>query len=587
MPRFADSIAHVLVSCCVALLCAASFGCNGAIGGLEPGPFAPGPGLEPGTPETPALPEPILCESDVTRVSTEALRRLSVREYTQVLAQMLPREAIDAAQGDLVALPADNTEPGEFDRELHSTLSDPLFDAAERMASVLVTSTDWLESMDAACIAEGLAEDDASETCVEAFFADLAELLWRRPVTEDELALYVELYAADSEGYDSQAQRVANVVAALLSDPEFMLVIPTVDAEQNLSPHSVATRLALQLTGSAPDAALRDAADDGSLLEEDTRLIHAERLARSAAGRTHLRSLFAGWLDLEAAVDISAPAGIYGYDPDGLWEELRNEALDVVEYVVFEEEGSYQDLLETDLEAASTARLADLMEQDEASATPQASRTGRVGLLARPALMATPNEIASPILRGVRFLERILCRHLAAPPAEADAIADMLLSEIDLSESTSRERTAHATSPAACAGCHNAINPLGYLFSAFGPVGQPWTEGEITLNEDSSPSGRKEVDDTVERFVLDGEELSLSGTAGIAEALSASEEAQLCAGLQLFRITHLRDPEPSDACHLGDITQGVRNNESILNILVRQAALESIQLSDGTGRSAR
>lgn len=575
-----------LASCTMLLSAALLSGCKGEISALDPDSQLPElpRGEEPSNSE---LPEAALCPEDITRLSTERVRRLSVLEYTRMLAQVLPAEAIAAARGELVALPADSTEPGEFDGELHSTLSDPLFDAAERMANVLVTSQGWLESLEAGCLADGLPSESASDACVEGFFADFAELLWRRPIDDAELSLYLDLYGSDSESYESQSERVANVLAALLTDPEFMMVIPNVDADNVLDAHSLATRIALRLTGSAPDEELRAAADDGSLLRVEVRLAQAERLARTNAGRTHLRSLFEGWLDLEASVDISAPAGIYGYDPDGLWEELRDEALDVVEYVVFEEEGSYQDLLETDLEAASTARLADLMNQEQASDTPQVSRTGRVGLLARPALMATPNEIASPILRGVRFLERILCRHIDAPPAEADEIADMLLSEIDLSASTSRERAAHATSPAACAGCHNSINPLGYLFSGFGPVGQPWTEGEITLHEDSTPSGRKEVDDAVERFVLDDEELSLRGTAGIAEALSSSEEAHRCAGVQLFRITHLRHPAEADACHLGELTQGVRDNEPILNILIRQAALESIQLTDDTGRSAR
>lgn len=101
-------------------------------------------------------------------------------------------------------------------------------------------------------------------------------------------------------------------------------------------------------------------------------------------------------------------------------------------------------------------------------------RGGRYGgLLGQSAiLMATANGVdTQPVIRGVWVLENILGMPPPEPPQNIPA-----LTPDTRGATTPRELLAAHTSDAACAGCHQRIDPIGFVLENYDPVGRWRTE---------------------------------------------------------------------------------------------------------------
>lgn len=105
----------------------------------------------------------------------------------------------------------------------------------------------------------------------------------------------------------------------------------------------------------------------------------------------------------------------------------------------------------------------------------------RGGVLTQPSVMtATANGVdTSPIVRGVWLLENILGTPPSPPPPDVEPLPPDLRGTLTLREQLERHRTQET-----CASCHRKIDPLGFAFENFNPIGQ-WrdrykgTPGEI------------------------------------------------------------------------------------------------------------
>ncbi|MEO0814892.1 MAG: DUF1588 domain-containing protein, partial [Myxococcota bacterium] len=372
------------------------------------------------------------------------------------MASTFPPDALESASSLLSTIPPDTTvhSPGEFE----PILTQQFVEDIERVAGVVAGAAVTLEAnrqwFGFPCLEDAL----PTEGCVSDVLTSVGTSLFRRPLSGDELSVYETLYWNPNSRIDAESDRFASTFAAMITDPAHLFVLTPVDSERQLSTATIASRIALLTTGGAPDDALREIANGEGLLALSTRQDEARRLLNTDAGRAHVRRVFQRWLHLDQPVDVSAAARVSEISADGLWNELVTEALDVVEFEVFDQGASYQELMSTRLEAPSTERLANLLDQPQTSNTPIESVSGRVGLLARPALLASKSELSSPILRGLFVLERVMCQTVPAPPADADDIAADALDEIELSTLTSRQRAELATDAPQCAACHDQIN---------------------------------------------------------------------------------------------------------------------------------
>ncbi|MDQ3034547.1 MAG: DUF1588 domain-containing protein [Myxococcota bacterium] len=549
--------------------------CTGTIGDAAAGP-RDGP-THPD--ELPLGPGAVTCEDADAATADGSLRRLSRHELTQTLRALFPADVIAEASVWIDSVPLDPTRhsPAEFEAATTQAHVDAIFEVTSRVAELVSRDDAALGAIAPPCMLEA----SPTSECVLGFVASFGRRVLKRPLRDEEIAAYVSTFGADDEGIVDARDRVEVLLTAMLNDPE--LTHRVIDREGagervRMSAYSVAARLSYAVTGAPPDEALLESAESEAIFEESERELHARRLLESPEGRAHVRQLFDRWLGLYGKHSPESAASLAGMPVDGLFGELRGEALDFVEHVVFEERGTFGDLMTSDVEVPSTERLAAILGEAAGSA-PVASGGRRAGLLSRPAVLISDNARTSPILRGVFVLERFLCRTIPSPPPNADDVAMETLMTIDPDRSTSRVRAATMTGSPSCQSCHAVINAPGFALTGFGPLGEEWDEevvfaspGEVltTLPIDG--------DDRVEGFVVDGVPHTLEGALGLATVIAESEEGQSCAARQIVRATHLRDVTRADACLVHDVQRAIEDGVPILDVLVQSAARESIHV---------
>ena len=416
---------------------------------------------------------------------------------------------------------------------------------------------------------------DAPDTaCVESMVRDLGARLIRRPLTEGEVMMHAAEYEQEVA---VGRERVSMVLASLLTSPE--LLFHVVDAREQMSAHEVAARISYGVAGTTPDAELQASADADELQDVNAREVHARRMIESPEGRRHVRELFRRWLGLHGRRSPESAATLAQVPVDGLYDELVDEALDFVEHVVFEERGTFHDLMTSSLEFPSTDRLAAILGEERSDeAVP--STKHRAGLLTRPAVLISDNARTSPIIRGVFIWERFLCADFPAPPSNADDIADENLTTIDPDFSTSRTRASTMTGTRQCQSCHTAINAPGFALARFGPLGEEW-DAEVVYDAPGDVLAELALDgDDEVSMEVDGSLTDLVGANELGELIAGSDEGRSCAALQVFRATHLREATLDDACHLQAITESFDSNTPIVDILVLNVARETTALGD-------
>ena len=338
-------------------------------------------------------------------------------------------------------------------------------------------SCDWSLTRDLSLSPEQAADWD---TRVLAHLDAFAERAWRGPLTSEERerlhGIYRAAVAAGDEtsagGLREQAAREALV--AVLAAPRFLFRVEGEhDAEQPVSPWELASRLSYFLWSSLPDEPLRQAAADGSLAQPERLAAEVRRMLADPRSEALAREFAARWLRFRGFAE-RAPVD------RGKFPEFTPE-------------------LQADMEAEATAFLADMIRRDRPLrelfgaghtflnerlaahyripdvAGPEFRRVevadhGRGGLLGMAAILASTSypQRTSPVLRGNWVLTAVL--GTPTPPAPADVPP---LEEAAAAQGAGiRERLKAHRAAAACAACHDRIDPLGFALEGFDVLGR-------------------------------------------------------------------------------------------------------------------
>lgn len=359
------------------------------------------------------------------------------------------------------------------------------------------------------------------EACGWASIARFAQRAWRRPMTSEEEARLRGFWEATWSGGPPE-EAIALVAAGILQAPAFIFRLergtgtPDARGAVALDDWEVASRLSYFLWDSMPDAQLYAAAAAGELtrgggLEQQVDRMLGDWRARDAVVHFHRQ-----WMETESVLRIApsqrAYGPVFGLDEnpaldttgDGSWPAvlgplrhsmLAEEALFVAE-TIFDREGTLEALLTAPRgyvsrhteplygpEVAVDTSVSVVHRYGNVSASIGTSdaritlhpatfpETERAGLLTMPSVLAIGAYTVhpAPILRGKRVIERLLCAELGSPPPGAEGAVPPDSVEVD---ATNRERTEQATSPSACVGCHNQLNPPGFAFENYDALGR-------------------------------------------------------------------------------------------------------------------
>jgi uncharacterized protein DUF1592/uncharacterized protein DUF1588/uncharacterized protein DUF1585/uncharacterized protein DUF1595 len=502
--------------------CGAAVGCQGLIGGEGDG--------EGG------VPAPAACSGACMGAS--GLMRLSRTEYLHAVEAVFGSVALDPAQ-----LPFD-ASVGPF------TANDgPL------------TESDVSDYHQAAwSIAEELAPALAGEcdatSCVSHLLSSYGEALFRRPITDADLAAYGELFDW-SMSSDTLTASVELVVATMLEAPDFLYRVEHAadgDAPTQLRGIEVANRLALFLWQEGPDATLRAAAAAGDLDAADGVRAHARRMLDDPRADRAIASFHAEWLGIVDIPDIDA----------ALAGAMRNES-ERFAVDVFRNQGGR---LETLFTGEHTSVDDVLAAHYGVAAGDDVVVPGHVGILTHASVLLRYGSASytRPVRRGDMLLSRVLCHSVGVPPPDALDQAEEANAELPDGLSD-RDRLAAVTGESPCNGCHSVINPAGYVFEGFDQLGRHRTADAYGNPIDSSGS-LADIGDLDATF---------DGPAELMPALAKSATASACIGEQWVQFALHREIGSADDPAVAIAAQALGETGDLRELVVAIAGSDAFR----------
>ncbi|MBL8956413.1 MAG: DUF1592 domain-containing protein [Myxococcaceae bacterium] len=383
----------------------------------------------------------------------------------------------------------------------------------------------------------GLGESERD--CAKRVLKDLAGMTWRRPVTQTETD---ELMALYDVGRDGETFRVGVALAmqgifeatGALYRTELGDETATMGSVE-LTQWEIASALSFLATGLPPDPQLRASAALEELNKPDVRVAQLRRLLETPAATKRMREFAEQWFGLTNMGQVQKNNAYFPKFNVGLRDDIAESARAFLDVSLSTTKGSVPDLLAADYTYAND-RVAEFLGSSERPGMSMAristASLPRRGLLTHPAVLSVyaHNDDGSPVLRGRLVRSRLLCEEIPPPPPTVVAAVQPVTPD-----STTRERaTAHAA--AACRGCHDMMDPIGFGLEGYDGF------GEFRTMEAGKP-----IDDSGEVKGSDVEG-PFKGGPELANKLAASPQVGECAVLQLTRFSIGRKEAEADQC---------------------------------------
>lgn len=381
--------------------------------------------------------------------------------------------------------------------------------------------------------------DPATEgelACRDHFLETFLQRAYRRPTSEEERGEMQAVFAKGQELGGDVASGVRAVVEVVLQGPDFLYLIERGSGEVRdgavaLTGYETAARLAYFLTGSAPDADLRAAAENGPLTAEQVEA-HARRLLGGLPSRAVARHFMDKLLRLDAAGTNSTQSPSYTPEIAAL---TRQESARFIEEVVFDGAGTFEALFSqpsTWLNGPLAQFYGVLGISGDAFERVELGDGRRAGILTQSAFLnvTSPGGSAKPVVRGMRVLERVLCVTQSPPPADIPVIPPVP------EGGTRRQRLEASTAAEPCLDCHRDINPVGFAFDNYDAAGL-WRDSEEGLPIDAS--GVLTKTDAQGRF---------ENAVQLVQRIAQSQDAQRCFAGNWLTYAYGRSATAADAC---------------------------------------
>lgn len=336
----------------------------------------------------------------------------------------------------------------------------------------------------------------------------IARRAWRREVQVQELDRIVKLVRAKQPSLGDVGALKEGIIAVLAAPPFLLLNTDDLTPRQRF-----AAKFSSFLQSTIPDLELRAAVDSGQLDSFDGVLAEVQRRLDAAGCEPFLNAFPYAWLKLND-INFMAP------DPDRYPYYHRKRVSDdmIGEVRTFFRQAVAKDLPVTELIAADYSYInADLAVIYGVDDVPQDSRFRkytfphgrRGGLLGMGGfLTVTADSLGtSPIHRAIYVMENLLAIHPSPPPA------DVKIEEPDIRSAKSIKEVLEAhRSDQSCAACHQRIDPFGWAFENFDPMGA-WRDAYDDLSTDAAGRGKQKRRVRPRGVPVDASASFLNGTA--------------------------------------------------------------------------
>lgn len=296
----------------------------------------------------------------------------------------------------------------------------------------------------------------SGKTDAKAILTPILRLAWRRPVNDADLARLLP-FVQEAKSLEAG---IESALSAMLVSREFLF-----RTETSLDEAALASRLSFFLWSSLPD--------DELLTQRPLDLeAQARRMLRDPRAKALVSNFADQWLYLRNLDSITPDARLFPDFDHNLRESLRTETSMLFEDII-KNDRSVLELLRTDRTWLDERLAAHYGIPNtygsrfrEVKLDPEWQRGG----LLRHGSILTVTSYAtrtSPVIRGHWILKNLLATEPPPPPPNVPALDGVISENLPI-----RERLAKHREMAACASCHNLMDPIGFALENYDAIGR-------------------------------------------------------------------------------------------------------------------
>ena len=508
---------------------------------------------------------------------SETWLRLSPSQYQQVIRDIF---------GPGIAI------TGRFEPEIRD---EGLMAIGARKASVTDTGLERYDSLARGIAAQVVNEHNratlipckpksataADDVCARNFISTVGRLLYRRPLTKEEVQMEVAVAAGSAQSTRDFYAGLSMALSDMLVSPDFLFRFqraepdPAHPGKYRLDAYSKAANLSFFLWNSTPDEELLKAAESGQIQTKAGLDRQVGRMLSSPNVETGVRAFFSDLLGFSDFETLSKDPMFFPRYTLKVKEESQEQTLRTIVDHLITRRGDYRDLFTTpntfmtvSLAALYNVPLLDTSDNgqpDHWQPFTYPADDPRVGLLAQASFVAlySPAGRTSPTGRGKALRETLLCQAVPAPPANVDF--KFVTDTSNPKYKTTRDRlTAHRSEPM-CAGCHRITDPIGLALENFdGAGGYRTTENGVPIDTTGELNGHK-----------------FDGPLGLARALHDDPAITACVAKKAYAFGAGRMPSENDPDWKAIKTQFADSKYNFVELL-RQIATSDVFYSAPT-----
>lgn len=410
-------------------------------------------------------------------------------------------------------------------------------------AGVAVRATATPEALGklAPCAASATPDD----ACSREVISKVVSRAYHRDLLPAEVEKFINLSKA-VQGAGAWTKGIAGVIEATLQGPEFLYRVEHGETASDYpllrkpTADEMAARLSFLFWGTIPDDALRMAAKTGQLATPEGVKVQAQRLLDDPRARSTVRFFFDNLLPISGLTNLQRDPERFGIFSIAFAAALREETQTFLDHQIFDADspGTWTSALNAPYTYVNEQLAAFYgmtgVVGPEFRKVNWPDTTKRLGLLSQAGIMTgtiVTNE-SNPVLRGSFIINRIMCLNIHLP-TDPVVLAMVKVPE-NVVGTTARERfTAHRQQPV-CAGCHAVIDPVGFPFESFDPIGQ-WRDNENGVPLDLTGS-------------VPGTEGAINGPVELANKLATAEAVNTCFAQHWLEFGYGKTHDDGDAC---------------------------------------
>ncbi|HEY1945597.1 MAG TPA: DUF1592 domain-containing protein, partial [Bryobacteraceae bacterium] len=315
-------------------------------------------------------------------------------------------------------------------------------------------------------------------SCARKIVANLADRAFRRPVTNAEIAPYLQLISTAQKSGESFEKSLSVALEAILVSPDFLFRIEQVPERKlaegvPINQYELASRLSYFLWSSMPDNELFQRAKQGTLNKPEVLETEVRRMLKDKKSEALAQNFGGQWLQFRALESWQPDHEKFPEFDDYLRMSMQQESELFIDDIVSEDK-SILDFIDGKYTFLNQ-RLAEFygipdVKGPEFRKVDLTGNTQRSGIFTQASVLTVSSYATrtSPVLRGKWVLENVLN---APPPPPPPDVPNLDVAGVGTSVSLRQQLEKHRENPV-CASCHSRMDPLGFALENYDAIGK-------------------------------------------------------------------------------------------------------------------